>query len=190
MSVGRGVFWKKKTVEAAWQLDMVRFAKDVDLEHAGSGYTTWERNFGRTSSISWEVRPPYRMRLYYTITKYDGRKIDYDYWVDLDTTPCYYGSKRWWFLCPNTNCGRRCRILYQAPRSDYFLCRICQNLTYRSQQEGLTKAGALVRLAIESPFLRWRMGRAKSERKRLRAERQFWRLYSKAKPLLIRRRKH
>ena len=42
MSVGRGVFWKKNTVDSAYRLDMVLFAQDVDLEHAASGYTTWK----------------------------------------------------------------------------------------------------------------------------------------------------
>ena len=189
MAVGRGVFWKKSTVGVAWQLDMARFAKDVDLERAGCGQTIWKGNLDRNATIGWQVRPPYRLRLCYTITKRDGKKIDCDYWVALDTTPCYYGGKRWWFICPNTNCGRRCRILYQVRGSDYFLCRTCQNLTYRSQQEGLTKAGALFEILFDGPALQSQMLTAKTQHKRRRAERRFWHLFRKAQPLLIHGRK-
>jgi hypothetical protein len=187
--VGRGVTCKKKTVGVAWRLDMAKFARDVDLESARIGRTVWNGSFNCTASIGWEVRPPYRLRIYYSITRFDGRKIDYDYWVDLDSTPCYYGGKRWWFICPNTKCHRRCRVLYMAPGSDYFLCRTCQNLTYRSQQEGLTRMGALCDLAINGHLMQSNILRAKTERQRQRAMNKFWRLYAKAKPLLIHGRK-
>jgi hypothetical protein len=183
------VFWKKKTVEQAWRLDMARFAKDVQLDRAGSGYTAWRGNLGSETTIGWEVCPPHRLRLYYSVTKRDRNKVDYDYWVDLDTTPCYYGNKRWWFICPNTNCRRRCRILYMAPGSDYFLCRICQNLTYRSQQEGITRMGALCTLALDGPKLEQQLLKAKTDCQRQRIMQKFWRLHTKAQPLLNPRRR-
>jgi len=136
MTVGRGVFWKKNTVDDAWRLDMAKFARDVDLETPAQGFSTWHSGRVETARIGLEVCPPYRLSLHYTVTKRDERKTDFDYYVDLDTTPCHFGGKRWWFLCPNTTCGRRCRILYLAPGSPYFACRLCLNLTYRSQQEG------------------------------------------------------
>jgi hypothetical protein len=163
---------------------MARFAREVDLEQPECGHTSWSNNFGRKASISWEVRPPYRLRLFYTTTKHDGQKIDHDYWVDLDSTPCYYGGRRWWFRCPNPKCLRRCRILYLASESDYFLCRTCQKLTYRSQQEGLTQAGALCTLALDGHLLHANILRAKTEEQRQRAMRKYWRLYAKARPLM------
>jgi len=149
MSVGRGIIWKKQTTEEARSIDMLKFSKDVDLESHASGYTTWGSASGRGNSIGWQVDPPHRIRLYYSITKrLSGEKTDYDYWIDLDTTPCHFGGKRWWFICPNRNCGRRCRILYLASQSDYFLCRICQNLTYRIQQEGPSPFRKMMRAAV------------------------------------------
>jgi hypothetical protein len=56
--------------------------------------------------------------------------------------------------------------LYQAPGSGYFLCRICQNLTYRSQQEGNPKAWPLVRAALELPELQHRLYQARSSKER------------------------
>ena len=165
MSVGRGVFWKKNTVDDAYRLDMARLAKDVDFDTAAHGYTTW--NKGETS-IGWEVCPPYRLRLHYTVTKRDGERTDYDYYVDLDTTPCHFGGKRSWFLCPNTTCGRRCRILYLAPGSPYFACRICLNLTYRSQQEGKSRAWYLGAALFDYPRLIEELWQTRSKRKRRR----------------------
>jgi hypothetical protein len=49
----------------------------------------------------------------------------------FDYTPCNYGGRRTWFLCPQ--CGRRVLILYGAGKR--FLCRHCYGLTYSCQQE-------------------------------------------------------
>jgi len=133
MSVGRGVTCKKLTVDCALQFDMDRFRRDVNPDCASTGYTEWKDSGAK---IGWDVNPPCRLRLYYTVTKRDGQQTNHDYLVDLDYTRLYFGGKRWWFFCPNQDCRRRCRILYMAPGSDYFLCRVCQNLTYRSQQAG------------------------------------------------------
>jgi hypothetical protein len=51
-------------------------------------------------------------------------------WVHLDYTHCHLGGKRRWFLCPD--CNRRCAILYPVK------CRICLNLHYASEHEGVT----------------------------------------------------
>ena len=45
-------------------------------------------------------------------------------------TPCNFGGKRQWFLCPD--CKKRVAIIYGGK---YFRCRHCHNLTYSSQQE-------------------------------------------------------
>jgi hypothetical protein len=50
------------------------------------------------------------------------------YFVSLETTPCYFGGFRNWFLCPG--CSRRVAILYST---DSFSCRKCTNATYASK---------------------------------------------------------
>ena len=55
--------------------------------------------------------------------------------VELTWTPCNYGGKRPWFICPATGCGRRVAVIYGAGR--YFACRHCYDLTYASQQESI-----------------------------------------------------
>lgn len=56
--------------------------------------------------------------------------------VALTSTPCNYGGKRWWFVCPD--CHQRVRVLYINPRQDDLTrmspqCRACLDLHYASQ---------------------------------------------------------
>lgn len=53
--------------------------------------------------------------------------------VSLEWTPCNFGGKRPWFVCPGDRCGRRVAILYGPGK--YFLCRHCYDLRYESQRE-------------------------------------------------------
>ena len=54
------------------------------------------------------------------------------YPIYLEWTPCHFGERRPWFLCPATGCGRRVAILYGG---SIFACRHCLQLAYRSQRE-------------------------------------------------------
>jgi hypothetical protein len=55
-----------------------------------------------------------------------------EYPVELVRTPCHYGGKRTWFICPARGCGRRVAVLYSART---FACRHCCQLVYESQRE-------------------------------------------------------
>ena len=52
--------------------------------------------------------------------------------VGLTFTPCNYGGRRPWFLCPMAGCGRRVLILHLVGL--YFGCRRCHSLDYMSQR--------------------------------------------------------
>lgn len=52
----------------------------------------------------------------------------YRYEVSITKTPCYYGSYRYWFNCPQ--CGRRVAMLYCMGK---YICRHCVGLNYKSQ---------------------------------------------------------
>lgn len=60
-----------------------------------------------------------------------------NYRVQLSSTPCQFGGKRYWFICPLVTegkpCHRRVGVLYLAGK--YMGCRDCYGLAYRSQQE-------------------------------------------------------
>lgn len=77
-------------------------------------------------------------RLFYTHTdSWSGEKAEMDYRVRLVTTPCRYGGKRYWFLCPLVRngipCERRVGVLYGEK---YFGCRYCYDVAYNAQFEG------------------------------------------------------
>lgn len=64
------------------------------------------------------------------------KKQNHIHRVRLVTTPCNYGSVRWWFACPD--CAARVRVLYINPKCDGLasmrpLCRTCLDLHYPSQ---------------------------------------------------------
>jgi len=87
------------------------------------------------------------IQLVYTQTDKEGNKRDFDYKVQLESTPCHYGGYRYWFICPLTvngrYCGRRAATLYKA--GDYFGCRHCYNLTYNSRNlSGISKVAGQV----------------------------------------------
>ena len=48
-------------------------------------------------------------------------------YADLTWTPCNFGGRRAWFLCPD--CSRRVAILHAFPG---FSCRTCHRLSYAS----------------------------------------------------------
>ncbi len=59
--------------------------------------------------------------------------------IELTTTDCNYGGRRYWFLCPAVKdgvyCGNRVTKLYLPPAGKYFGCRECYDLTYESCQK-------------------------------------------------------
>ena len=61
-----------------------------------------------------------------------------DYKIDLSTTPCRYGGKRYWFTCPLSKngkyCGRRVGVLFSIGK--WFGCRHCGEIAYQKQMEG------------------------------------------------------
>ena len=80
------------------------------------------------------------MRLNYTITRgWAGEKIPVEYVVQLWSTECRFGGRRWWFECPLT--GRRVTKLYlPTGQPGSHLARRTSSPTPRNkqgQQEGL-----------------------------------------------------
>jgi len=176
MAVGRGVFWKKTLVSECKKLDMLCLSRKCDLDSRVVGSISWTNSRGKKSEIGVFSFTPGEIILSYTITKNHGNeKKAYNYRVYLDTTPCNYGGKRWWFKCPQ--CWRRCRILYLPPGHNYFLCRICHNLTYTSQQEGKNKWSPLFDSFSKIPELEKLLRRTRSHKKRQIIERKLYRHY-------------
>lgn len=51
----------------------------------------------------------------------------------MESTPCRFGGKRWWWVCPVT--GRRCAVLFLPNGGDRFLSRQGWRLAYACQAE-------------------------------------------------------
>ncbi len=107
-----------------------------------SGTITWTYGWDEhKNSVGIEVstlNDENYLRIHYTQTdNSSGEKKDFDYKIPLTTTPCYFGGKRYWFICPwfanGIYCGRRVGTLYK--NGNYFACRHCYGLTYNSRNQ-------------------------------------------------------
>lgn len=58
------------------------------------------------------------------------------YSLPLVSTPCRFGGRRWWAICPAT--GRRAAILYLPNGGRRFLSWAAYRLAYQSQRETVT----------------------------------------------------
>ncbi len=105
------------------------------------GTCSWSRNGEKTGSIGYVVSTAQgdasiRFQYIHTNSQSDEKK-DLDYKVQLVSTPCRFGGRRWWFICPLVREGRPCQrrvgVLYLGGK--YFGCRHCYSLTYESSRE-------------------------------------------------------
>lgn len=182
MSVGRGVWFKKTTVEESLRLDMTFLAGQLNFESGGCTFVSWKSSWGKESSIMVHSKPPERIQLKYTITRGSEKAINRSYYIHLSTTPCHFGNWRWWFLCPN--CYRRCRVLYLPPGESIFACRICHNLCYESQQEGKSQWYWLFKAMCDGTELERKLYRTRSPRKRAIIDRKLRRQYNGLKSII------
>jgi hypothetical protein len=104
------------------------------------GGCSWSRNGEPGGSIGFSVSTlEGDVRFQYTQTdRNTNEKAELDYKARIVSTPCNYGGRRWWFICPlvvNGNaCNRRVGVLYLG-NGKYFGCRHCYYLTYRCCKE-------------------------------------------------------
>ncbi len=134
---------KKTTVEECKSISTTFLNKHGYFRNGwNAGGMKWTRNGEQTGSISFTVSVQDwtgEIRFQYTQTdKQTGEKEEMDYPARLSATPCHFGGKRWWFICPLVKdgiaCNRRALRLYLGG-GKYFGCRHCYNLTYESCQE-------------------------------------------------------
>ena len=151
-----------------------------------SGLITWTSGLAEIkSSVRVEVSKlddGGYLRIRYTRTNYDtGELKEFDYKILLTTTPCQYGGRRYWFICPwhknGKYCGRRVGTLYLD--DDYFACRYCCNLTYTSRNAGPRDAGFVSIPDLEAQRAKVKRthyaGRlTKQYKKMLKMEERFW----------------
>jgi len=135
-----------------------------DYSHM-SGGITWTYGYSENkSSIGFDIcrdnwgtaEERTYVRLHYTHTDSgSGEKSEMDYKVQLATTPCRYGSKRYWFICPLSKngqyCGRRVGVIYSIGK--WFGCRHCGEIAYQAQFEGgRFRTGAVCEPDVEKAY--------------------------------------
>ncbi|WDI42106.1 hypothetical protein [Bremerella sp. P1] len=125
---------KKTTVEQSLTLAIATFKRR--LVPGTMGTVTWGQADGADSRLDFKIygHAPRIVELFYRLP--NGTDIEIP--VPLQTTPVHLGGFRWWFTCPLTvngkPCERRVGSLYLPPNSQYFGCRHCHNLSYKSSQ--------------------------------------------------------
>ena len=153
--MGRYYIDAKRTVESSIDLSIFRMNRWGLLKHGRSGTLTWtSRLTGNENTIRYAVEMGQRpdVRLFYTTTKPSGEKFDFDYRIELASSPCNYGGQRYWFICPL--CLRRAGIVYLTGKHGRFICRECGDLTYDKRNEPhLARFGQLAyRLVAERQY--------------------------------------
>lgn len=135
--MGRYYCSKKTEADGLKQVSVFFLKKHGYFIHRQyAGDITWSRNDEKRGSIGIQTylsENEKYIRFIYTQTNRDtGDTQDFDYNVQLATTPCNYGGVRYWFVCPLSThgvyCGRQVGVLYKS--GDYFGCRHCHNLSY------------------------------------------------------------
>ena len=123
---------------------------------------------------TWNKNASY-MLISYVSLQPNGEQKQFGYCVDLVTTPCRYGGLRFWFRCPllvnGQPCGKRVAKLYKV--GNYFGCRDCHNLTYRSRSlSGRYEKLGIINMALVNAAgnpRKWRLYRGKPTRQNIRA---------------------
>lgn len=83
------------------------------------------------------VRPqgafPPLVELRYRVDHYSRDTGEQTQYVDVRSTPCRFGGRRWWWECPKS--GKRVEKLYLPNGGVRFLSREAYRLDYQSQRE-------------------------------------------------------
>lgn len=125
-------FDKKSTVEESLTLTM-RIFRSL-LSSQSSGVITWgDSNSSIGYRVTWGDSP--RITLLYRFRDCEDIEVP----IRLQSTPTNFKGKRWWFTCPLLVNGLACNLradkLHLPPRTRFFGCRKCHELTYRSCQD-------------------------------------------------------
>ena len=113
------------------RLDVRRWQRDGFLAPGRAFGWQWTRDNETVASIQVRTEAD-RVILSYRHRSGGAEWKSEEYPVRLDWTPCTYGGRRAWFLCPARGCGRRVAILYGG---SIIACRHCHGLAYRCQRE-------------------------------------------------------
>lgn len=119
----------KTTTESQHMIDIRWMKKHGKLVSGATGLLSWARRGKESGSARYRLKSD-RLILEYQSNQNGGEWENIEDQIFFEWTPCNYGRRRQWFLCPD--CSKRVAVIYGGK---YFRCRHCHNLTYSSQQE-------------------------------------------------------
>jgi hypothetical protein len=125
-------YGRKRACEEVKSIDIRQLKRKSRLDQGGYMYWSWTFGGKPSGDITMKIFEDRLNFLYSTINNRSGEKQKFNYWINLDYTPCNYRGRRVWFLCPI--CYTRRALLYYG-QDGYFKCRSCANLNYRSSQK-------------------------------------------------------
>jgi hypothetical protein len=124
----------KMRVSQCYAIDVRRWKRD-GLLFAGISFSwSWTNKNGNKAEIGVNMPEDDKIKLSYIVTR-EGVKTPVESLISLGFSECNYGSRRYWFHCPE--CLKRVALLYL--RGAQFKCRHCHDLTYGSCQESGNK---------------------------------------------------
>lgn len=132
-------------LEDGWRYGGIKWTYGLSGNESSIGFTT---NIGGDEGDY--------IKLQYTHTSsWTGEKSSMDYRVELTTTPCNYGGKRYWFICPLSKngryCGRRVGVLFSIGK--WYGCRHCGDICYAAQLEGGSfRVGSVTEPVVEKAY--------------------------------------
>jgi hypothetical protein len=173
---------KKDVAEDYLKLSIFTMKRNGFFDRFYSGLITWKTVGGNERSVTAIIEPirdSLRLRLIYAQTALKtGEKQEFNYTVDLTTTPCNFGELRYWFVCPliknGVKCNKRVGVLYK--RGDYFGCRHCYNLSYQSRNENPRFRGYPWRVYTVEDKIEKLYGRMKRKYYGGRPTKAYWRI--------------
>jgi hypothetical protein len=127
---------RKLTVEESLAVAIEDIHGHIFADSAGG--LTWTSGSGHKTSVeyfvAWEQDKP--------IFTLQNRWCDSEIVripIPLQSTSTRFGRERWCFSCQlilnGASCDRRVEKIYFPPGAEYFGCRVCYKLAYRSSQE-------------------------------------------------------
>lgn len=145
----------KLTTHEVLALDVRRLQRRDMLAPGLNFDWSWTTNGNTVAAIAIRMEVD-RLIFSYSQRSRDGERKPMAYPVDLDWTPCTYGGRRAWFLCPANGCGRRVAKLYFVG-AGICACRHCYQLAYVCQREA-ADFRAMRRADAIRAVLGWRAG--------------------------------
>ena len=128
---GSGRRGGKSTTADMWALDVRKVQRAGRLTPGQSFNWQWSRNGEPVANINLHTGTD-RVTLNYKARDRGGEWQSMNYPVRVGWTPCNYGGRRAWWICPAAGCGRRVAVLYGG---GVYACRHCHKLAYGTQRE-------------------------------------------------------